>query len=174
MTHVRFLGNASSYRTMRCKGLAQPREQERNRNQHNADNHGKRNRKRRAFRIRSIEQIIGNQPQRIEQDGSPKAMSRTPNGGARTALRCSNGEYLQGTSLRRRFALWLAQPYITNLSGDMTHTIRFQIIVPTRQRIVGARQKSPQDSMHDPITSRCKKARPPKRSGIQISCKGRC
>lgn len=80
-THVRFLGNASSYRTMRCKGLAQPREQERDRNQHNADNHGKRNRKRRAFRIRSIEQIVCNQPQRIEQDGSPKTMSRTPNGG---------------------------------------------------------------------------------------------
>ena len=66
---------------MRCKGLAQPREQERDRNQHKTDNHGKRNRKRRAFRIRSIEQIIGNQPQRIEQDGSPKAMSRTPNRG---------------------------------------------------------------------------------------------
>ena len=65
---------------MRRKRLAQPRKQKRDRNQHKADNHSKRNRKRRAFRLRSIKQIIGNKPQRIKQDGSPEAMSRTPNG----------------------------------------------------------------------------------------------
>ena len=63
---------------MRCKRLTKAREQKSDSDQHNTDNHGKRNSKRRAFRVRSIEQIVGNQPQRIEQDSCPKAMRRTP------------------------------------------------------------------------------------------------